>query len=100
MDTALSHEAAATPNRQQSMRSDLNFINGQFVGAEGPQIAVHNPATGDAIGRVRAPSAADAVRAVGAAKAAQRAWRKLPAAERGAILNRFADAIVARAPKI
>ncbi|WP_321921583.1 aldehyde dehydrogenase [Paraburkholderia guartelaensis] len=82
------------------MRSDLNFINGQFVGAEGPQIAVHNPATGDAIGHVSAASAADAVRAVVAAKAAQRAWRKLPAAERGAILNRFADAIVARAPKI
>ncbi|WP_395064942.1 aldehyde dehydrogenase [Paraburkholderia silvatlantica] len=82
------------------MRSDLNFINGQFVGAEGPHIAVHNPATGDAIGHVSAASAADAVRAVVAAKAAQRAWRKLPAAERGAILNRFADAIEARAPKI
>ncbi|MEX3942557.1 aldehyde dehydrogenase [Paraburkholderia sp. BR10937] len=82
------------------MRSDLNFINGQFVGAEGPQIAVHNPATGDPIGHVSVASAADAVRAVVAARAAQRAWRKLPAAERGAILNRFADAIVARAPKI
>ncbi|WP_321934656.1 aldehyde dehydrogenase [Paraburkholderia sp. J8-2] len=82
------------------MRSDLNFINGQFVGAEGPRIAVHNPATGDAIGQVSAASAADAIRAVEAAKAAQRGWRKLPAAERGVILNRFADAIVARAPKI
>jgi lactaldehyde dehydrogenase/glycolaldehyde dehydrogenase len=82
------------------MRSDLNFINGQFVGAQGPRIAVYNPATGDAIGHVSAASAADAVRAVEAAKSAQRAWRKLPAAERGVILNRFADAIAARAPAI
>jgi lactaldehyde dehydrogenase/glycolaldehyde dehydrogenase len=82
------------------MRSDLNFINGQFVGADEPRIAVYNPATGDAVGQVSAASAADAVRAVDAAKAAQRGWRRLPAAERGVILNRFADAIVARAPAI
>ncbi|CAG9257004.1 aldehyde dehydrogenase [Paraburkholderia unamae] len=82
------------------MRSDLNFINGQFVGAQGPHIAVHNPATGDAIGQVSAASVADVMHAVEAAQAAQRAWRKLPAAARGAILNRFADVIEARAPRI
>jgi len=82
------------------MRSDLNFINRQFVVSQGPRIAVYNPATGDAIGHVSAASANDAVRAVEAARSAQGAWRKLPAAERGVTLNRFADAIEARAPVI
>ncbi len=82
------------------MRSEHNFINGQFVEADRPRIAVHNPANGELIGHVSAASAADAAQAVKAAIAAQRAWRRLPAAERGALLNRFADAIEARAPAI
>jgi lactaldehyde dehydrogenase / glycolaldehyde dehydrogenase len=82
------------------MRSDLNFIDGQFVSSAGERIAVHNPATGERVGEASAASAADAARAVEAATVAQRAWRRLPAAERGAALNRFADAIEARAPAI
>ncbi|HTR08154.1 MAG TPA: aldehyde dehydrogenase [Paraburkholderia sp.] len=82
------------------MRSDFNFINGQFDHSDAPRIPFHNPANAELIGHVSAASAADVTRAVDAAAAAQRAWRKLPAAERGVILNRFADAIVARAPVI
>jgi lactaldehyde dehydrogenase / glycolaldehyde dehydrogenase len=82
------------------MTSDQNYIDGQFVGAHDARIAVYNPATGELVGHVSAASSADAVRAVEAATAAQRAWRRLPAAERGAHLNRFADAIEARAPAI
>lgn len=82
------------------MRSDYNFINGQFLEADGERIAVYNPANAELIGHVSAASAADVTRAVEAAKEAQRAWRRLPAAERGAILTRFADAIDARSPVI
>ncbi|WP_322103083.1 aldehyde dehydrogenase [Paraburkholderia sp. J41] len=82
------------------MRTHQNFINGQFDDAGAPRIDVFNPANAKWIGHVSAASAADAARAVAAAAAAQPAWRRLPAAERGAILNRFADAIVARAPAI
>jgi lactaldehyde dehydrogenase / glycolaldehyde dehydrogenase len=82
------------------MRSDHNFINGQFAPAHDERIAVHNPATGELVGHVSAASPADAARAVEAAVAAQRAWRRLPAAERGALLARFAGAIEARAATI
>ncbi|WP_028225622.1 aldehyde dehydrogenase [Paraburkholderia ferrariae] len=82
------------------MRSDFNFIDGQFVSSASERIAVHNPATGERVGEVSAASAVEAALAVEAATAAQRAWRRLPAAERGAVLNRFADTIEARAPAI
>ncbi|QGZ64313.1 aldehyde dehydrogenase [Paraburkholderia acidisoli] len=82
------------------MRLHHNFINGQFDETSAARIDVFNPANAELIGHVSAASPADAERAVAAAAAAQPAWRRLPAAERGAILNRFADAIVARAPAI
>ncbi|WP_133646858.1 aldehyde dehydrogenase [Paraburkholderia flava] len=82
------------------MRSDRNFIDGQFVPSSGERIAVYNPATEEAVGHVSAASRADVERAVAVAATAQRAWRKLPAAERAAHLNRFADAIVERAVQI
>jgi lactaldehyde dehydrogenase/glycolaldehyde dehydrogenase len=82
------------------MRSEQNFINGQFVDASAERIAVRNPATGEIIGHVSAATHADAGQAVHAATVAQRAWRRMPAAERGTILNRFADAIEARSPAI
>jgi lactaldehyde dehydrogenase/glycolaldehyde dehydrogenase len=82
------------------MRSYRNFIDGDFVAQTSERIDVLNPATGRPIGQVCAASIADAARAVQAAAAAQRAWRRLPAAERGACLNRFAQAIEASAPAI
>jgi lactaldehyde dehydrogenase / glycolaldehyde dehydrogenase len=82
------------------MRSDRNFINGSFIPSDGERIAVYNPATEDLVGHVSAATAADVGSAVTAAASAQRLWRKLPAAERAAHLNRFADALVARAPQI
>src|ERR1700754_389575 len=82
------------------MRSDRNFIDGSFIPSDGEHIAVYNPATEDLVGHVSAATAADVGSAVAAAASAQRLWRKLPAAERAAHLNRFADALVARAPQI
>ncbi|GAB2884648.1 aldehyde dehydrogenase [Paraburkholderia jirisanensis] len=82
------------------MRSDRNFIDGQFIPSDGERIAVFNPATEDLIGHVSAATAADVSKAIAAATTAQRAWRKLPAADRATHLNRFADALVERSAQI
>ncbi|MBY4801087.1 aldehyde dehydrogenase [Burkholderia cepacia] len=83
------------------MRTERNYVNGRFVAPESDAfIVVHNPATEAPFARVPAATPADALAAVDAAAAAQKAWRKLPSAERAAYLHRFADALTARAPEI
>ncbi|MEK7919877.1 aldehyde dehydrogenase family protein, partial [Burkholderia contaminans] len=83
------------------MRTERNYVNGRFVAPESDTfIVVHNPATEAPFARVPAATPADARAAVDAAAAAQKAWRKLPSAERAAYLHRFADALTARASEI
>ena len=83
------------------MRSEQNFIDGQFVAAESADgIDVINPATGECIGRVDTAGAAQVQQAVQAAARAQRHWARLPSIERGEGLRRLADAIERRAPDI
>jgi lactaldehyde dehydrogenase/glycolaldehyde dehydrogenase len=87
------------------MRLDRNFANGRFIepaagAASHELIAVHNPATSAAIAHVTGASQADAIAAVDAAAAAQKGWRKLPSAERGAWLHKLADALTECAPAI
>ncbi|MFC5475316.1 aldehyde dehydrogenase [Paraherbaspirillum soli] len=80
------------------MRTYKNFINNAFVAPYSDDvIAVHNPATEELVGRVSAATAAQALRAVNVAAAAQKMWHKLPAIERAGYLQRFADALLARA---
>ncbi|MCL5425986.1 aldehyde dehydrogenase family protein [Halomonas sp. NPDC076908] len=59
-----------------------------------------NPATEEPIGRVPAGSSEDVDRAVQAAEKAWPAWAALTPMERAAAMNRFADAIAARADEI
>ncbi|HDZ46318.1 hypothetical protein LCGC14_0086180 [marine sediment metagenome] len=59
-----------------------------------------NPATEEPIGRVPAGSLEDVDRAVQAAEKAWPAWAALTSMERAAAMNRFADAIAARADEI
>ena len=54
-------------------------------------IAVKNPATGDVIDRIPAGSADDVARAVDAADAAFRAWKKKTPRDRGMILFHAAE---------
>jgi lactaldehyde dehydrogenase / glycolaldehyde dehydrogenase len=82
------------------MRSDRNFIDGQFVPSGGESIAVHNPASGELVGHISAASAADVTAAADAAAAAQRRWRMCPASDRAVHLNRFADAVLEQAGRI
>jgi lactaldehyde dehydrogenase / glycolaldehyde dehydrogenase len=87
------------------MRIERNFSNGRFnepatEAASDELIAVHNPATGAVIAHVTAATPAETLAAVDAAAVAQKSWRKLPSAERGAYLHKLADALTECAPAI
>ncbi|MCV9994278.1 aldehyde dehydrogenase family protein [Paeniglutamicibacter sp. ZC-3] len=58
---------------------------------------IHDPATGELVGRAPEHTVADLERAVSAARAAQPAWAALTHAERSAALNSAADAVEANA---
>ncbi|MBX5472887.1 MAG: aldehyde dehydrogenase family protein [Acetobacteraceae bacterium] len=67
--------------------SGWHFIGGRFVPARsGKTFAVHNPATGEEVGRAADGDAADVDAAVENAAAAQREWAKMPARKRGALV--------------
>jgi lactaldehyde dehydrogenase/glycolaldehyde dehydrogenase len=83
------------------MRLDRNFVSGQFIEpATDELIPVYNPATEALIAQVSGASKAEAVAAVEAAAAAQKGWRKLASTERGAYLQKLADALTECAPAI
>ena len=73
------------------------FIAGAWTDAAGGEtIEVLNPATGEAIGHVAKAGVADLDRALEAAEAGFRVWRKVSAFERGKILRKAADILRAR----
>jgi succinate-semialdehyde dehydrogenase/glutarate-semialdehyde dehydrogenase len=74
------------------------FIAGAWVSADSrATVAIRNPATGDNIAAVPDMGAAETRRAIEAAHAAWPAWRELTAKQRGAILRKWFDQIVAHA---
>ena len=80
------------------MKKLAMYINGAFeTGFTGQWRDVLNPATEEAIAQEPKGSGADVDRAVAAARAAQPAWERLPAVERGAYLRKIAAGIRARA---
>ncbi|HYZ62174.1 MAG TPA: aldehyde dehydrogenase family protein [Acetobacteraceae bacterium] len=71
--------------------SGYHFIDGRFVPARsGKTFPVVNPATGAQIGQAAEGDAADVEAAVAAAERAQKAWAKVPARKRGALVARCA----------
>lgn len=83
------------------MKNVQSYINGQFVQPDNAVwVDVLNPATEEVIAREPQASEAEVNRAVEAAKAAQPAWERLPAVERGAYLRKIADGIRARADEL
>jgi len=77
------------------------FIAGQWQdAADGKTIAVHNPSTGQEIGRVAHAGRADLDRALEAAQKGFEAWRDLPAVERARIMRRAAGLMRERAEAI
>ena len=73
-----------------------HLIGGEACQGNGPELPVHEPATGQIHAHLRAADAAQVDAAVAAAQAAFPAWAELPASERGRCLYRLADAIEAR----
>jgi acyl-CoA reductase-like NAD-dependent aldehyde dehydrogenase len=77
------------------------FIDGEFVdGVEGRTFEVTSPHDGTRLAEVAEARPADVDRAVAAAQKAFPAWRATPAAERGRLLLRLADAIEAQAEEL
>jgi aldehyde dehydrogenase (NAD+)/betaine-aldehyde dehydrogenase len=77
------------------------FIGGEFVDAlDGRTLPTLNPHDGSRLADVAEAGPADIDRAVAAARAAFPAWRDTPAAERGRLLLRLADAIEADAAEL
>ena len=73
------------------------FIGGTWVPAiDGAEITVHDPATGETVGRSALATAADVDAAVEAATVAQPGWAALPSGERARILHRAAELITDR----
>ncbi|MBN8944162.1 MAG: NAD-dependent succinate-semialdehyde dehydrogenase [Rhizobiales bacterium] len=73
-----------------SLFAELNYVGGEWVGAEGgATFAVDNPATEAVIGSVPDCGAAETDAAIRAADRAFQSWRKLGAGERGTLLERW-----------
>ncbi|MDQ2780185.1 MAG: NAD-dependent succinate-semialdehyde dehydrogenase [Pseudomonadota bacterium] len=72
------------------------FVAGEWVDADnGKTVAVTNPATGETIGTVPVCGTAETLRAIEAADKAQQQWRDVPAKERGAVLRKLNDLMLA-----
>src|SRR5512132_563185 len=77
------------------------FIGGEFVdAADGATIGVTGPHDGSLLAEVAEARAVDVDRAVAAARSAFAAWSATPAAERGRLLLRLADAVEDRATEL
>lgn len=74
-----------------------HYVNGRFVEDEqGAPLEVIYPATGEVIARLHSATSNIIELAVEAARAAQAEWARLRPAERGRILRRAADLLIAR----
>ena len=72
------------------------YIAGAWVNADdGTTVAVTNPANGEQIGTVPMCGTEETVRAIAAAEKAQKAWAKVPAKDRSAILRKLNDLMLA-----
>ena len=79
-----------------------NFINGQWVAAvSGQTLPVYEPSTGEVFEQLARGGAEDVDRAVAAARAALSGpWGRLTATERGRILCRMSELILARSEEL
>jgi succinate-semialdehyde dehydrogenase/glutarate-semialdehyde dehydrogenase len=84
--------ATPLPLKDPSLLVQANLIGGAWVQADsGRMLDVRNPANGELVGQVPAMGAAETVRAIDAAAAAQKAWRGRTAKERQKPLRKLFD---------
>jgi succinate-semialdehyde dehydrogenase/glutarate-semialdehyde dehydrogenase len=82
--------------KDENLLRQRGFINGQWIAADdGATVAVTNPATGAELGRVPRMGGAETRRAIAAAEAALPAWRARTAQDRGRILRRWFELMLA-----
>ena len=80
-------------DRPDLMRQQA-YIGGRWLDADdGTTLAVHNPSSGELLGRVPSMGAAETGRAIAAAQDAWPAWRDQLAAERADVLRRWHDLV-------
>ena len=81
--------------------SGVHYVGGRFVPARsGGTFAVVNPATGIEVARAAEGAAEDVDAAVQAAHAAQKAWARVPARKRGALVAQCAGVIRAHVEEL
>jgi len=76
------------------------FIDGAWREGGDGSYAVVNPATEEVVGRAPEASTADVADAVAAARRAFEGWSRTSPAERAAVLDRIADAVLAHADEL
>jgi len=87
-------EQAMRLNDPALLKSQM-LLGGVFRGAG--EVAIRNPATGAVLAQVPNGGAAEATEAVEIAARAQKGWAALTAKQRGAVLRKWFDLILARA---
>lgn len=103
LDTPLKTPEApsADPFALAKALSGVHFIGGRFVAARsGKTFPVVNPATGAEVATAAEGDAADVDAAVQDAARAQKAWAKVPARKRGALVHQCAALLKAHADEL
>ncbi len=101
MSTTGAHVSTAAEQAVLERVAKQLFIGGSWRdGAGGATLAVEDPATGETIASVADASPADALSALAAADEAFGSWRETPPRERGEILRRAYEGVVARTDEL
>src|SRR5580693_384841 len=101
--TTMATVMTAPAENQLAISATKLLINNRWVNsASGKTFATINPSTGEEICQVAEADALDVDRAVSAARAAfeRGPWHKMPASERGRLLNRLADLVEKNADEL
>jgi succinate-semialdehyde dehydrogenase/glutarate-semialdehyde dehydrogenase len=83
------------PLKDPSLLRQAALVGADWIPADGQDIAVHNPSTGALIGHVPDLTATHAEAAIAAAAAAQKFWAARTAKDRGQVLRRWYDLMMA-----
>ncbi|MBP6345038.1 NAD-dependent succinate-semialdehyde dehydrogenase [Neisseriaceae bacterium CLB008] len=82
--------------KDQSLFKQQCYIDGQWLNADsGQTLTVTNPATGEVLGTVPKMGQAETLKAIAAAEAAMKTWKKTPAKARANILRKWFDLMMA-----
>ncbi|HUQ52399.1 MAG TPA: aldehyde dehydrogenase family protein [Gammaproteobacteria bacterium] len=90
--TSVKKVAAEVLGALQLGADNLGAFAGDWHGS-GPALEKRSPIDGSVLARVTTASPSEVAQAIGAAERAFRAWRNVPAPQRGELLRRYAEAL-------